>query len=45
VLTLIHAVTYQFIEKRRWETVVLLLALSVAASWLRITRIRLRRIV
>jgi methionine sulfoxide reductase heme-binding subunit len=45
VLTLIHAVTYQFIEKRRWETVLLLLALSVAASWLRIARIRLRRIV
>jgi len=41
VLTLLHAVTYQFVEKRRWETVVLLLVLSVAASWLRIVRIRL----
>jgi len=43
VLTLLHAVTYQFVEKRRWETVVLLLVLSVAASWLRIVRIRLHR--
>ena len=43
VLTLLHAVTYQFIETRRWETVTLLLVVSVAASWLRIVRIRLRR--
>jgi methionine sulfoxide reductase heme-binding subunit len=43
VLTLLHAVTYQFIETRRWETVALLLVVSVAASWLRIVRIRLRR--
>ena len=34
-LTLLHAVTYQFIEKRRWETVVLLLAVSVIVVWLR----------
>ena len=42
VLTLLHAVTYQFIEQRRWEMVVLVLVLSVAAAWLRIMRIRLR---
>jgi sulfoxide reductase heme-binding subunit YedZ len=36
VLTLIHAVTYQFIETRRWEIVVLLLVLSVAVVWVRI---------
>ena len=42
VLTLLHAVTYQFIEKRRWETVVMLVVLSVTTSWLRIARIRLR---
>jgi sulfoxide reductase heme-binding subunit YedZ len=40
VLTLFHAVVYQFIEKRRWQTVVLLLVLSVAAVSLRIIRIR-----
>lgn len=42
VLTLLHAVTYQFIEKRLWETVVLLLVVSIAAVWLRIVRIRLK---
>jgi DMSO/TMAO reductase YedYZ heme-binding membrane subunit len=35
-LTLLHAVTYQFIEKRRWETVAMLLALSVVVVWLRV---------
>ena len=35
-LTLLHAVSYQFIEKRRWETVALLLALSVVVVWLRV---------
>ena len=42
VLTLLHAATYQFIEKRRWETVVLLLAVSVAAVWVRLARTRRR---
>lgn len=41
ILTLLHAATYQFIEQRRWETVVLLLVLSIAAVWLRSVRIRL----
>src|SRR5262245_46226784 len=36
VLTLLHAVTYQFIEKRRWETVVMLLASSLIVVWLRL---------
>ena len=36
VLTLLHAAAYQFIEKRRWETVVLLLAVSAIVVWLRI---------
>jgi len=40
VLTLLHAATYQFIENRRWETVVMLLALSVIVVWLRIAGIR-----
>lgn len=40
VLTLFHAATYQFIEDRRWETVVMLLALSVVVVWLRIAGIR-----
>jgi len=39
-LTLVHAAAYQFIEKRRWETVAVLLALSVAAVWLRVVRTR-----
>jgi len=40
VLTLFHAATYQFIEDRRWETVVMLLTLSVIVVWLRIAGIR-----
>jgi methionine sulfoxide reductase heme-binding subunit len=40
VLTLLHAATYQFIENRRWETVVMLLVLSVIVVWLRIAGIR-----
>jgi methionine sulfoxide reductase heme-binding subunit len=39
-LTLVHAVTYQFIEKRRWETVVALFAFSAAVVWLRLARSR-----
>jgi len=39
-LTLLHAVIYQFIEKRRWETVLLLLAVSVAVVWVRIAGAR-----
>jgi len=35
ILTLLHAAAYQFIEKRRWETVVLLLAVSVIVTGLR----------
>ena len=38
VLTLLHAALYQFIEKRRWETVLLLLAGSVLVVCLRIAR-------
>ncbi len=40
VLTLVHAATYQFIENRRWETVVVLVALSVIVVWLRVAGIR-----
>ena len=36
VLTLLHAVIYQFIEKRRWEMVAVLLSLSVLVVWLRV---------
>lgn len=43
VLTLLHAVTYQFVEKRTWWTVVMLLAVSVAITWLRLARAALAR--
>lgn len=36
IASLIHAAVYQFIEKRRWETVALLLAVSVVVVWLRV---------
>jgi len=39
-LTLVHAVTYQFVEKRRWETVVALFAFSAVVVWLRLARRR-----
>ena len=39
-LTLLHAVIYQFIEKRRWETVLLLLAVSVFVVWVRVAGAR-----
>jgi len=38
VFTLLHAVTYQFVEKRTWATVAMLMAVSVAVTWLRIAR-------
>ena len=40
ILTLLHAVAYQFIEKRRWEVVLGLVVFSVAAVWLRRGRAR-----
>jgi sulfoxide reductase heme-binding subunit YedZ len=40
ILTLLHAATYQFIEKRRWEAVVALVVFSAAALWLRRERVR-----
>ena len=40
ILTLLHAVAYQFIEKRRWEVVLGLVVFSVAAVWLRRKRAR-----
>jgi methionine sulfoxide reductase heme-binding subunit len=36
IASLIHAAVYQFIEKRRWETVAFLLATSAIVVWLRV---------
>jgi len=36
IASLIHGAIYQFIEKRRWETVALLLAVSAIVVWLRV---------
>jgi len=38
VFTLLHAVTYQFVEKRTWATVAALMTLSIALTWLRVAR-------
>jgi len=38
VFTLLHAVTYQFVETRTWAMVATLLAVSVAVTWLRVAR-------
>ena len=40
ILTLLHAAAYQFIEQRRRETVLVLVAVSVTAVWLRIAGTR-----
>lgn len=38
MLTLLHAALYQLVERRRWEIVATVLAVSVVVVWLRVTR-------
>lgn len=40
ILTLLHAALYQFVEKRAWGYVVVLLGITMALVWLRIVRVR-----